>query len=99
MAFDPVAVVSTIAIAIMLYCMWMVVALKSQIPGGVVGRKWNIVILLVAMFTVGYMAVPFFSRIPDSLIRMIVAFVFLGGAIYVTITVKLIYTIIQELSE
>jgi hypothetical protein len=99
MEFDPVTIVITIAIAAMLYCMWMVVSLKSQIPGGVVGSKWNIVILLVALFTAGYMALPFFNRIPDEILRMIVSFVFLGGAIYVLITVRLIYAIIQELTE
>jgi len=51
------------------------------------------------MFTVGYLATPFFGIIPEGVLRLIVSGIFFFGAIYVVITVKLIYQIIKELSE
>jgi hypothetical protein len=36
--------------------------------------------------------------IPENILKLIVGFIFFFGAIYVVITVKLIYRIIRELS-
>jgi hypothetical protein len=47
---------------------------------------------------VGYLSAPFFGIIPEEVLRLIVAGIFFFGAIYVVITVKLIYQIIKELS-
>jgi len=91
--------ISVAAIAIMLYCLYLVVMLKQKVPGGIVGKQWNFLLGLVAMFTVGYLSTPFFGIIPEGVLRLIVSGIFLFGAIYVVITVKLIYQIIKELSE
>jgi len=99
MEFDLSFVVSIAAIVVMLYCLYLVLSLKKSIPGGVVGKKWNFLVTLVILFTAGYMTSPFFSRIPADLLRLIVELIFFFGAIYVVITVKLIYNIIKELSE
>jgi len=99
MKIDITFFISIAAIAIMLYCLYLVVSLKQKVPGGLVGKKWNFLMALVSMFAVGYLSTPFFGIIPEDVLRLIVSGIFLFGAIYVVITVKLIYQIIKELSE
>ncbi len=99
MQVDITLVVSVAAIFLMMYCLFLVLSLKKKIPGGIVGRKWNLLMSLVGLFSVAYLATPFFSMVPEQVLRLLVSFIFFFGAIYVAVTVKLIYQIIQELSE
>jgi steroid 5-alpha reductase family enzyme len=99
MTFDTPFFISIAAIAIMFYCLYLVLTLRQNVPGGIVGSKWNFLMTLVAFFTVGYLATPFFAIIPEGILRLIVSGIFFFGAIYVVITVKLIYRIIKELTE
>jgi uncharacterized membrane protein YfcA len=69
------------------------------VPGGIIGKTWNTLIILVVVFTVGYLTTPFFSAIPEEWLRLIIGVIFLLGSLYVVLTVKLIYRIIQELAE
>lgn len=94
--FGVSQVITFAAIAIMGYCLWLVLNLKGSIPGGIVGRSWDTLLWLVALFAVGYISTPFFSAMPESVLRLLVACIFFFGAIYVLITVKLIYRVIQE---
>ena len=91
--------ISVAAILVMLYCLWLVVSLKQNIPGGVVGKTWRFLILLVAFFTLGYMIAPFFSLLPAELINLIVSLIFFFSAIYVMVSVRLVYRVIQELTD
>ena len=91
-------VVSVAAILSMIYCLYLVLSLKKNVPGGIVGRKWNLLMSLVGLFTVGYLTTPFFGMIPEQVLRLLVSFIFFFGAVYVAVTVKLIYQIIKELS-
>ena len=99
MQLDITLVVSLAAILIMMYCLYLVTSLKRSVPGGMVGKKWKFLMLLVVLFTIGYLATPFFGMIPEKLLRLIVSCIFFFGALYVVLTVKLIHRIIQELSE
>jgi hypothetical protein len=98
MKFDVSLVISILAILVMLYCLGLVLALKKNIPGGVVGSTWKTLTSLVILFTAGYLVTPFFGMIPPTLVNILVSLIFLFGAIYVVITVKLIYRIIEELA-
>jgi len=51
------------------------------------------------VFTVGYLVTPFFSLLPAQVIQPIVSLIFLFGAIYVWITVRLIHRVISELTS
>jgi len=42
---------------------------------------------------------PFFTMLPANVINLIVALIFFFGAVYVLITVRLIYRIIEELTS
>ncbi|HCJ51457.1 MAG TPA: hypothetical protein DHV67_06350 [Gallionella sp.] len=92
-------VLNIAAILIMLYCLYLVLSLKSSIPGGVVGKRWNFLTLLVVLFNIGYLTTPFFDQLPPEILRLIVSFIFIFGAIYVAVTVHLIFNIIRELTE
>ncbi|MFA5529759.1 MAG: hypothetical protein WDA11_03735 [Thiohalomonadaceae bacterium] len=98
-SIDLAQVFSFGAILVMAYCLWLVVSLKTNVPGGIIGKRWNLLMGLVTVFTVGYLTTPFFSALPENVLRLIVGIIFLFGALYVVLTVKLIYRVIQELTE
>lgn len=90
--------ISLAAIAVMFYCLWLVLSLKGRVPGGMVGRKWTTLTLMVALFTMGYLATPFAGAVPADAMRLIVSLIFFFGAVYVVITVKLLFAVIEELT-
>ena len=99
MAIDLITAINVAAIAVMLACLYLVFTLRSKIPGGVVGTQWRVLTSLVTLFTLGYFVTPFFSLLPTEVIKLIVALIFFFGAIYVLITVRLIYRVIEELTS
>ena len=68
-------VLNIAAILIMLYCLYLVLSLKSSIPGGVVGKRWNFLTLLVVLFNIGYLTTPFFDQLPPEILRLIVSWI------------------------
>ena len=98
MQFDATFVLNIIAIAVMVYCLYLVISLKKYVPGGIVGKKWNFLLNLIVFFTLGYLCSPFVSMINEEYFKLIVVLIFLFGAVYVAISVNLIYQIIKELS-
>ena len=87
------------AIAVMAWCFITMLRLSGSIPGGVVGRHWRLLRLLVGLFLLGYLVTPFFTQLPPELINSLVALIFLFGAVYVLVTVRLIHKIISVLSS
>jgi hypothetical protein len=99
MPTDISALITYMAIAVILVCLYRVLSLRKGVPGGVVGRQWRLLIGLVTMFTVGYLVAPFFGLLPVEMMRLIVSLIFLFGAIYVLITIQLVYRVIKELAD
>lgn len=99
MQTDITFFITLAAIVVMLYCLWLAFSLRKEIPGGLVGKQWRVLELLVVLFTLGYLATPFAGFLPEESLRLIVSLIFLFGAIYVVITVKLIHRIIKVLSS
>jgi len=99
MTSNLILFINLAAIAVMLICLATVLRLRAKIPGGVVGKQWRLLTLLVSLFTVGYFVTPFFTRLPADVINLLVALIFLFGAVYVLITVRLIYRIIEEMTS
>jgi len=98
MQIDTAFFINAAGIAIMIYGLVDILLLRSKIPGGQVGKAWKLLTLLIALFTAGYLVSPFFSSLPADSIRMIVSLIFLFGAVYVILTVRLLYRIIAELA-
>jgi hypothetical protein len=90
-------VLSIAAILVMLYALYSSFTLKSKIPGGKVKSTWNILNGLIILFTIGYLATPFFRLLPQEIKDLLVGVIFLAGAIFVVIVTKLFYKIIEDL--
>ena len=97
--FDLAFLITLASIVVIFYCLFLTISLKKKVPGGLIGKKWNFLIFLVILFTIGYMTYPFFKWIPEDLLRTIIAIISFFGAIYVAITIKLIFSIIEELTK
>lgn len=91
-------VITGLGILVMLFCLWSAFNLKSKVPGGVVGQKWRHMTGMIAFFSLGYIAIPFLGQLSAEAMRLAVAFIFLFGAIYVAVTIRLIYRVIEELT-
>ena len=98
MHVDASVIISVLAIIVMAVCLFQVLSLRKTVPGGIVGRTWKQLTVLVMLFSVGYLVTPFFSYIPPAIVAPIVALIFLFGAIYVWITIRLIHRVISELA-
>lgn len=92
---DIFTIISGIAIVIMFIALWKAIDYKSSVPGGVVGKTWNLITTLVAFFFIGYLTTPFFVMLTQEQKDLIVAFIFFFGAIYVLLTIRLVHRIIM----
>jgi hypothetical protein len=92
--FDLFTVISGLAIITMFIALWKAIDYKSSVPGGVVGKTWNLITSLVVLFFIGYLTTPFFVLLPQDIKDLIVAFIFLFGAIYVLVSISLVHKII-----
>jgi len=90
-------VLSNAAIVVMLYGLYSAFSLKGKIPGGKVKSTWNILAGLIVMFTAGYLMTPFFRLLPQEIKDVLVGVIFLAGAVFVVIVVKLFFRIIEDL--
>jgi hypothetical protein len=91
---DLFTMISGLAIVTMFIALWKAIDYKSSVPGGVVGKTWNLITTLVAFFFLGYLSTPFFVLLTQEMKDLIVAFIFFFGAIYVLITLRLFHRII-----
>ena len=95
---DVALLVSIAAILVMSWCAYTVQKLSANVPGGMVGKEWGFLRLLVMTFLIGYLVTPFFGKLPPELTSIVVAAIFFFGAVYVLVTVRLIFRIISVLS-
>lgn len=98
MSDEITLIVTGFGILVMVYCLWSAIRLKSKVPGGVVGQKWSQMIFMIAFFALGYIAIPLLGQLSNETMRLAVSLIFLFGAIYVAITIRLIYRVIEELT-
>ena len=97
MELSPALVIGLVAAAVMLFCLYQVITIGKQFSGGMVGKQWRYLMWLVVLFTGGYIALPFFGKLPPETMQLVVSGVFLFGAMYVLITIKLIKKIVDVL--
>lgn len=97
MKIDLVTVIGIAAVFIMLINLFFTVSMRSHVKGGVIGKRWNYMTLLVLMFAGGYFILPFIGTMTVETLRIMVSLIFFFGALYVMITLRMIYSIIKEL--
>ena len=93
------SILGGLALILILYCLFLVLKLKRQIPGGIIGKHWNTLVGLVILFVLGYMSVFVLQSLPAEQLLIIITAVYLFGAIYVWLTIRMVYNIIRELTE
>ena len=90
-------VLSVAAVLVMVYALYSALVLKSKIHGGKVKSTWNTLNSLIILFTIGYLAAPFFPLLPPEVKDTLVGVIFLAGAVFVLIVIKLYGKIIEDL--
>jgi hypothetical protein len=85
------------AIAVMLYALYRVMQLRRRVPGGVVRSTWDFLGGLVVVFTLGYLATPFFPRLSPEVQQILVGGIFLAGAVFVVVVVNLFGRVVEDL--
>jgi len=90
-------VVSLSSIGVMLYALYKAFVLKHRVPGGKVRSTRNFLSGLIVMFTVGCLSTPFFHLLPSEFKDVLVGVIFLAGAIFVLIVIKLFFKIIEDI--
>jgi hypothetical protein len=94
LGLDLFTIVSGLAIITMLIDVVLAYEYNKSIPGGEVGKAWNALLSLVTLFLMGYLTTPFFIVLSQEVKDLIVALIFLLGAVYVLITLRLVHRIV-----
>jgi len=89
-------VLSVSSIVVIFYALYSALVLRHRVPGGKVKSTWNILTGLIAIFSVGYLSTPFFRLLPQEIKGLLVGAIFLAGAIFVVIVIKLFYKIVED---
>lgn len=88
---------SVLSIVVMLYALYSVFVLRHKIPGGKVKSTWNFLSSLIVLFSAGYLSTPFFRLLPSEIKDIFVGVIFLAGAVFVLIVIKLFFRIIEDI--
>jgi hypothetical protein len=89
-------VLSIASIVIMFYALYSALVLRNKVPGGTVRSTWGVLTGLIVMH-VGYLSTPFFRMLSQDIKDLLVGVIFLAGAIFVVIVIKLFYRVIEAL--
>lgn len=92
-----IVLLSISAICTIFYALFRVVTLTRRIPGGLVKQYWKLFYYLIGLLSVGYLTMPLFPRLPETSRELIVAIIFLAGAVFVVKVINLFFKIIQDI--
>ena len=92
-----ILLLSVSAICTIFYALFRVVTLTKRIPGGLVKQYWKLFYYLIGLLAVGYLTMPLFPRLPETSKELIVAIIFLAGAVFVLKVINLFFKIVQEI--
>jgi hypothetical protein len=85
-------ILSVAAMAVMFANVLMAFRLRKDIIGGEIGRRWSILSFLILFFLLGYIVSPLLlvMDVPVEIMGVLVFMVFLFGAIFVAVVIKII---------
>ena len=90
-------ILSILSILVMFYALSRAFALRHRVPGGKVKSTWSFLTALIILFSLGYLTTPFFRLLPAGIKDILVGLIFLAGAVFVLIVVKLFFKIIEDI--
>jgi hypothetical protein len=90
-------VLSISAIIVMFYALYMALAFRKKVTGGKVKSTWSVLVGLIVLFSAGYLTTPFFRLLSPDIKDLLVGVIFLAGAAFVVIVVRLLYKIVEDL--
>lgn len=91
-----IMLISLVAILLVFYALFKAISLNRKIPGGLVKESWRLLYYLIGLLTVGYITLPLFPRLPQSSRDLIVSIIYLAGAVFVVMVIKLLHKIAKE---
>lgn len=87
------------AICVILYALYLVMDLRKKILiGGEVKDTWKRLSWMIILFAAGYLTTPFFPYLPEFVKDVVVGLIFLFGAVFVVLVIKLFHKIYTELA-
>lgn len=91
--------VAGLAILLMAYNTFITFRLRSRLIGGVVRARWNVLSTLVLVFLIGFILSPLLLvlNIPVDYLILAMLSVFLLGAVFVLLVVRVVGDILQAL--
>ena len=91
-----ILLISLASILVVFYALFKAITLNRKIPGGLVKESWRLLYYLIGLLAIGYLTMPLFPRLPESSKDLIVAIIYLAGAIFIVKVINLIYKITKE---
>jgi hypothetical protein len=88
---------SVLSIAVMLYALYNVFVLRHKIPGGKIKATWNFLSGLIVLFSAAYLSTPFFRLLPAEIKDVFVGVIFLAGAVFVLIVIRMFLRVIEDI--
>jgi hypothetical protein len=89
-------IISLIAIIVIFYALLRAVNLNKKIPGGIVKECWRLLYYLIGVMAVGYLTILLFPTLPESSRDIVVAIIYLVGAVFIVKVINLLYKIARE---
>lgn len=87
---------SLTAIGTIFYALLKVISLNKRIPGGIVKESWKLLYYLIGLLATGYLTMPILPGLPETSRELIIAIIFLAGAIFILKIINLFNRIIKE---
>lgn len=91
-----VLLISLAAILTVFYALFRAATLNRNIPGGLVKECWRLLYYLIGLLAVGYLTMPLFPKLPESSRDLVIAIIYLAGAIFIVKVINLIAKITKE---
>lgn len=88
--------VTVLASSLMAFCFFMVLELRKQFKKTVISKQWSQLSAMIGLFLLAYVFLAFFPTLPEEVMFLAVALVFLFGAVYVLMTIHLIRKIVDS---
>ena len=89
-------VILTVALALMIWGLFLALRLKKIAAGGTIGKAMDSILILVFLFLAGYVAAVFLPYLGQEITLLLVGIIFLSGAGFVVLVIVTIHRLIEK---